>query len=210
MPLLETAVLAAALALALALRPWRLLAGQPQLATPLLATLAVLPWLWALPALHAMPLQLRWSGAALVLLMLGWPLAVPALCAVGLLAWAISPLSAAQALAATAWQGVVPATLAVAAGAAVRRWLPANPFSYTLGRGFGGSLLALFGALLLQQALGGTLPHVEPGLGLVGRWLIAWGDAFVTGMLAAVFVAFRPQWLATWSDRLYLGAPRGR
>ncbi len=210
MPLLETTFVVATLALALALRPWRLLAGQPALATPLLATLVLLPWLWALPALHAMPLQLRWSGAALVLLMLGWPLAVPVLVAAAALAWAISPLTPAQAAAAAAWQGVVPATLAVAAGAAVRRWLPANPFSYTLGRAFGGSLLALFGALLLQQALGGTLPHVEPGLGLVGRWLMAWGDAFVTGMVAAVFAAFRPQWLATWSDRLYLGAAQGR
>jgi len=27
-------------------------------------------------------------------------------------------------------------------------------------------------------------------------------------MIVAVCVAFRPQWLATWSDRLYLQAPR--
>jgi uncharacterized membrane protein len=205
MPVLESTLVALALALSLALRPWRLLAGRPALASPLLATLVVLPWLWALPALHAMPLQLRWSGAALVLLMLGWPLAIPVLCAVAALACLLSPLSAADAVVVAAWQGVVPATLALGAGAAVRRFLPANPFSYTLGRAFGGSLAALFGALLLQQALGGTLPHVDPGLGLVGRWLIAWGDAFVTGMLAAVFVAFRPQWLLTWSDGLYLG-----
>jgi uncharacterized membrane protein len=26
-------------------------------------------------------------------------------------------------------------------------------------------------------------------------------------MLAAIFVAFRPQWLATWSDGLYLKSP---
>lgn len=26
----------------------------------------------------------------------------------------------------------------------------------------------------------------------------------MTGMLVAIFVAFRPQWLATYSDRLYL------
>jgi hypothetical protein len=76
---LESVLVAAALALALGLRPWRLLAGG-RLLTPLLATLALLPWLWALPALQAMPLQLQWSGACLVLLMLGWPLAIPALC----------------------------------------------------------------------------------------------------------------------------------
>jgi uncharacterized membrane protein len=36
------------------------------------------------------------------------------------------------------------------------------------------------------------------------QWLTAWGDAFVTGMLCTIFVAFRPQWLATWSDALSL------
>jgi uncharacterized membrane protein len=36
---------------------------------------------------------------------------------------------------------------------------------------------------------------------------MAWGDAFVTGMLTAIFVAFKPAWLATWSDRLYLRKP---
>jgi len=39
---------------------------------------------------------------------------------------------------------------------------------------------------------------------MVGRWLSAWGDAVLTGMLVAIFVAFRPEWLATYSDRLYL------
>ena len=29
----------------------------------------------------------------------------------------------------------------------------------------------------------------------------------LTGMLTAVFVAFKPEWLATWSDRLYLSRP---
>lgn len=36
---------------------------------------------------------------------------------------------------------------------------------------------------------------------------MSWGDGFVTGMLTAIFVAFRPQWLATWSDPLYLSKP---
>ena len=30
------------------------------------------------------------------------------------------------------------------------------------------------------------------------------GDAFLTGMFSAIFVAFAPQWLATWSDQRYL------
>ena len=38
----------------------------------------------------------------------------------------------------------------------------------------------------------------------IALWLMAWSDGIVTGMLAAVFVAYRPEWLATWSDRHYL------
>jgi uncharacterized membrane protein len=205
MMLLELALAAVALALALALRPWRLLRGRPALLTPLLATLVVLPWLWALPALHRMPLQLQWSGAVLVLLMLGWPLAVPTLLGVGVLAWAISPMTAQAALAQAVWQGVVPATLALGAGAAIRRWLPPNPFVYVLGRGFLTAVVCLFASRLLAQALGTPLPSSPGTMGMVvAQWLMAWGDAFLTGMLTAIFVAFKPEWLLTWSDRRYL------
>lgn len=202
--MLELPLAAAALALALFFRPWRLLAGAPALATPLLATLAILPWLWALPALHRAPLQLRWSGAVLVLLMLGWPLAVPVLLLCGAIAWAIAPVGGEAALAVAVWQGVVPATFALLLGAVLRRWLPPHPFIYVLGRGFLGAVLCLFAAAMLQHRLGAPLPGISSELGLVGRWLMAWGDAFVTGMLVAIFVAFKPQWLLTWSDTRYL------
>jgi uncharacterized membrane protein len=62
----------------------------------------------------------------------------------------------------------------------------------------------VFAAGTLSQWVGHVLPGVGEQLSLVARWLMAWGDAVVTGMLCAVFVAFKPEWLATWSDRLYL------
>lgn len=192
---------------ALWLRPWRLLGSRDRpsgLQTPLLATLALLPLLWALPFWHAMPLQLQWSGACVVTLCLGWPLAVPVLTLAGGLTWAISAASGAQALALLLWQGLVPATFALALGALLRRFLPHHPFIYILGRGFLGTALCIFAAKLLAQAAGHTLPHVSTELSWVALWLMAWGDAFVTGLLTAIFVAYRPQWLATWSDALYL------
>ena len=78
------------LAAALLMRPWRQLA-QAELWTPLLAALVVLPWFWALPRLHAMPLQLQLSGAVLVLLCVGWPLAVWVLLAVSLIGDWLAP-----------------------------------------------------------------------------------------------------------------------
>ena len=215
---LEACLIAVALAISLWLRPWRMLSRQAlekdgpsepsPLVTPLLATLVVLPWLWALPTLHRMPLQLQWSGACLVVLMLGWPLAIPALVAVGGIAAVLSPsLDWADAVGTIAWQGVVPATLALALGAVIRRLIGTQPFVYVLGRAFLGTAVCLFLANVLGQWSGHSLPGVEADLSLVARWLMAWGDAFVTGMLTAIFVAFKPEWLATWSDRLYLRKP---
>jgi len=192
-----------ALGAALWLRPWRMLRGGQRL-TPLLATLTVVPWLWAMPTLHKMPLQLQGSGACLVVLMLGWPLAVPVLCGVGLIALQISPMDWQTALDLTVWLGLVPATLALALGAAVRRWIGLHLFVYVLGRAFLGTVLCVFAAGLLAQWAGHSLPGIDDDLGLVARWLVAWGDAFLTGMFTAIMVAFKPEWLATWSDRLYL------
>ncbi|ART51591.1 hypothetical protein CBP34_07800 [Acidovorax carolinensis] len=216
---LEAALTAIALLAALGLRPWRLLGShmaangadrEPSpLLTPLLATLVVLPWMWALPTLHAMPLQLQWSGACMVVLMLGWPLAIPVLVGVGVIACLVSPaMGWPEALGAIAWQGVVPATLALIVGALVRRFLGTHLFVYVLGRAFLGTVLCLFASGALSQWSGQPLPGVGDELSLVARWLMAWGDAFVTGMLTAIFVAFKPQWLATWSDPLYLGHPK--
>ena len=215
---LDACLIAVALAMSLWLRPWRMLSRQAlekdgpsepsPLVTPLLATLVVLPWLWALPTLHRMPLQLQWSGACLVVLMLGWPLAIPALVAVGGIAAVLSPsLDWADAVGTIAWQGVVPASLALALGAVIRRLIGTQPFVYVLGRAFLGTAVCLFLANVLGQWSGHSLPGVEGDLSLVARWLMAWGDAFVTGMLTAIFVAFKPEWLATWSDRLYLRKP---
>lgn len=216
---LEAALALIALAVALAARPWRMLASRKPLAheahgapsalwTPLLATLVCLPWLWALPTLHAMPLQLQWSGACLVVLMLGWPLAIPVLITVGLAAGLISPaLAWADALSAIAWLGVVPATLALGLGALVRHYTGTKPFVYVLGRAFLRTVVCVFAAGALSQWSGRLLPGVDDELSLVARWLMAWGDGFVTGMFAAIFVAFKPDWLATWSDRLYLLQP---
>ena len=188
---------------ALWLRPWRLLA-HTGLQTPLLATLALLPLLWALPYWHAMPLHLQWSGACLVTLSLGWPLAVPVLTLVGAITWLITPATGEQAQALLLWQGLVPATLALGLGALLRRFVPHHPFVYVLGRGFFGTVLCLFSASLLAQWAGHTLPNIGSELSWVALWLMAWGDAFITGMMAAIFVAYRPEWLATWSDTLYL------
>lgn len=204
--LIEWGMAVLAVLAALSLRPWRMLQGA--LLTPALAAAALLPWLWLLPQQMPQGLQIQLSGACLLVLMLGWPLAVLVLALVGGVVWAVGQHDAAQVLSQWVWVGLVPATLAMGIGAVLRRWLPPNPFVYTLGRGFLGTAASVFlsgvlMALLHRLAGGPALEHA-----IVGRWLMAWGDAFLTGMFSAIFVAFVPQWLATWSDQRYLQPPK--
>ena len=200
---LTAVLLALSLAAALWLRPWQFLRGGALL-SPLLGSLVVLPWLWALPWMHTLPLQLHWSFACLVLLMLGWPLAVPTLCVIAVLAGLLGDQPWEVMVMLAFWRGVLPATLALGLGAAIRRWIGPNLFVYVLGRGFLGAVVCLFAASALLQWTSPAPPGLNRELSLVAHWLTAWGDAFITGMLTAVFVAFRPEWLATWSDTLYL------
>jgi uncharacterized membrane protein len=209
--LAELTLLAGALAAALVVRPWRMLrAGEsgPGLATPLLASLTILPWLWAWPASAAMPVPLQWSGAALAVLMLGWPLAVPVLVAAGLSTVVTTGASWAEALSTTVWSGVLPSTAVLLLGYAVRSVFGTHPAVYLLGRTFAVPLLALFaGALAAALARGGFAGMDDEAL-IVTAFLMAMAETIWTCAVASILVAWRPQWLATWSDSLYLGPRR--
>lgn len=203
MPALELALAAVALAVALALRPWRTLgaAGPPW---PWLAWWAAMPLLWGADRFAGIPLAQPLSGACLLMLMTGWPLAVLALLPVAVLtAWA-ADLALADTLQRLVWLGLVPATLAMGLGAAIRRWLPHHLFVYILGRGFFATAIAGTAAGVVAAALHGVPGGLKPGDLWLARGLAAWADAIITGMLVSVFVAFRPQWLATYADRIWL------
>ena len=200
---LDVVLLLLAVALALALRPWRGVAvsGPPW---PWLAWCAVLPLFWGADKIAGMAIVQPLSGAPLLVLLAGWPLAVLALLPVAGVTLLVGGLDPAEALHRLVWLGLVPASLALLLGAGVRRWLPRHLFIYILGRGFFVTWAAAAGAGALTLAvsvnpLGTSLDDL-----LLARFLTASGEAFLTGMLTAICVAFRPQWLATYSDRLYL------
>jgi uncharacterized membrane protein len=86
----------------------------------------------------------------------------------------------------------------------VRRWLPRHLFVYIMGRGFFATALALTLSGALAAWLFGVPASLQANDVMLARLLSAFGDAFITGMLTAIFVAFRPEWLATYTDRLYL------
>ncbi|MES2718095.1 MAG: hypothetical protein V4795_20170 [Pseudomonadota bacterium] len=188
---------------ALALRPWRSTgaAGPPW---PWLACCALLPLCWGADKLAASAIIQPLSGASLLVLLAGWPLAVLALLPVAGVMVAVGGLPWDEALHRLVWLGLVPGTLAMLLGAGVRRWLPRHLFVYIMGRGFFTTWIAvtLAGALALGRVAAPV--GTDNGDLLLARFLTASGEAFLTGMLVAIFVAFRPEWLATYSDRLYL------
>jgi uncharacterized membrane protein len=200
---LSLTVVVIALAVALALRPWRQLRGAP-IWHPWLACLVLLPWVWAAQRVMPGGVAVQLSGACLMVLMLGWPLAVLSLVPIAALGAWLGGIAWPMALDHLAWNGIVAATLALAIGLATRRWLPNHPFVFILGRGFIVTALAMMGAGTMSAGLTPPSDGTELGSVLLGHWLMAWGEAFSTGMLVAIFVAFRPQWLATWSDARYL------
>ena len=193
----------AAFGLALSLRPWRGVGrdGPPGLWLAWLLAMAVF---WSADRLSAMPITQPLSGACLLMLMMGWPMAMLALLPVAALAALGTDLGSAELLHRLVWLGIVPATLALLMGAALRRWMAHHLFVYILGRGFFATAVA--GAL--AGALSAWLHGVPDSLRLedvmLGRGLAAWGDAFLCGMIVAILVAFRPHWLATYADRIYL------
>jgi uncharacterized membrane protein len=198
------------LLIALALRPWRMLRGP--LLTPFLAGVVLLPWSWLLPQMLPSTvltggLSVQLSGACLLTLVLGWPLAVLALSLIAGSVYLMGNTGVEVWLSQWVWLGLVPATLTLGLGALLRRKLPDQVFIYILGRGFIGTALCMFAAGLLYELLYHLVGGVPVGDALVARWLMAWGDAFLTGMLVAIFVAFKPEWLATWSDHRYLKPP---
>jgi uncharacterized membrane protein len=197
----DTLLLLAALAAALVLRPWRGLAGGPP--WPWLAAWAVIPWLWSLD-LGTAPVWLpAMSGASLLMLLAGWPLAVLGLCADAAVLALSSQLGFADLLHRLVWQGLLPATLALGVGAAVRRWLPHHLMVYILGRAFLGTLLVCMTMALLRLPSYGTAPLDTTALA-VGALLTGFGEAWITGAVVAALVVFRPRLLATYADRLYL------
>lgn len=200
---LDLALAALACAVALGLRPWRAVpAGGPP--WPWLAWWAALPLLWSADRVVAVPVAQPLSGACLLMLMAGWPLAVLALVPTAALVTVMTGLDAADGLHRLVWLGLVPATLALGLGAAIRRWLPNQLFLYILGRGFFATAIAgtvAGGLSVVLHGVPASLPAADVAL---ARFLAAWGDAFLTGMMVAIFVAFRPEWLATYADRIWL------
>ena len=89
-----------------------------------------------------------------------------------------------------------------------RRRLAPNLFVYVFVNAFlagAASLLLAAAAGLLALGLAGVYPadHLL-GEVLPFYFLLAWSEAFTSGLVIAILIVYRPQWVATFDDRRYL------
>lgn len=207
----------AVLAWAVLQRPWRVLRREP-LQHAWLGTLVFLALLWSAHATLGAGVVIQLMGATLAVTMFGLPLALVSLAIanlVSLLGLAYLSGKGWQDIAWVSlaprfvWMAAVPALVTAGLQATMRQWLPRHLFIFILGHGYFAALLSAIVAGVLRLAwllLGGLARDAGLTVGdrLTGVVVIAFGEAFLTGMLVAIFVIYRPQWVVTFTDADYL------
>lgn len=97
---------------------------------------------------------------------------------------------------------------------AADRWVPRNPFTFIFLAGFFSPGAAYVATVLVASAAhyaAQTVPAATLADGFLPfGLLLAWGEAFLSGLLTAIFVVYEPRWMATFDDSRYLRPPPGR
>jgi len=163
---------------------------------------------WTLKAGVDPGLSFHLLGASLFALMFGGPLALLALALVSLgttlnqgEGWAVYSVNFLV-------EGAVPVLTTAGLLELARRWLPRHLFVYIFVNGFFGAALAVLASALAATALlagsqAYSLSHLQSGY-LAFVPLLMFSEAWLTGMLVALLVCYRPDWIRTFDDALYL------
>ncbi len=183
---------------------------------------AVQKWTWTLATIvvlvgHRMVvtmpdgMQLHYLGAAWIALLVGFPRAMLSMTLVVTVQMLLqqSPLSA--------WglrvlvEAALPIWAMWAVVQACRRWLPRNPFVFLLGCGMLGigvvHALELGVTVLVLNTLGGQRAQVLWGEFLPYALLLAWGEAWLEGMLTTLLVVYVPGSVRLFDEDFYLARP---
>jgi uncharacterized membrane protein len=187
--------------------PWQSLKDETHLHVFLGSCVLLMPlWLIKTPILPG--LDYHYLGATLMTLMFGWRLAIVGMSVVlvaavlnGNLDWASYPLN-------TLVMGAVPVAVSYWLLRAIERWLPPNYFVYVFAGAYGGAALALVATVLSALTvlwLSGVYGFAQ----ISDKYfplilLLAVPEAFITGIVIALLVTFRPHWVSTFDDNRYL------
>lgn len=202
-------VLIYALVLFLAVRhaQWWRLRNQRDLNVLISAILGVL-FIWTMKADYVSTLNLHLLGATLLTMMFGWAFAIVGISIVIVLAtafqgdsWSVLPWN-------VLLTGILPILVSHRIFRFTDRRLPNNFFIYIFACTFFGAALAMATVVIATTGM-----HVLSGafsLDYMGYNYFQYGlllmfpEAFITGMLMSIFVAYRPHWVCTFDDSRYL------
>lgn len=209
-----SACAAALLALAAAGAPWRSWLGRADRQHVWLGSVVLALGVWAMQAGLTPGLEFHFLLATALTLMHGWRLALVGLGIV------VTVLAALQPDTRSLWgvyvlaEGAVPVLFIEALRRAVERRLPHNYFVYFFVTVFAGSVLAfnLAGAARIGflTAAGALDPSRVAAEWLAFLPMMSFGEPFLNGALIAVAVVYRPQWVMSFDDRLYLRHPAAK
>jgi uncharacterized membrane protein len=201
-----------ALAFALYRAPWSAWLADGERQWVWFGSMALLLVVWAMKAGITPGLSVRFLLMTALTLMHGWHLAVVAgalvlavLSYLGMAEWSLYGPN-------LLCMAVVPAVFTAWFHEQVHARLPHNYFIYFFITTFVGSALAFNLAGLLRVGLiaaSGTLAatHVGPEYFAILP-LMSFGEAVVNGMIIGMAVVYRPKWVMSFDDRLYLAKGR--
>lgn len=192
---------------ALAMAPWRRLRNSEQLHV-FLGACVLLLILWSMRAQLQPGLSYHLLGVTTLTLMFGWSFGVIGSSLVllgitinGSLGWDVFALNAFLTC-------VLPVTLTQVLLVLGRSLLPRNFFIYVLGNGFltAGMVASLSGGLALWLlAYSGAYSWLELKENLLPYFpLMFLPEAVINGWAMTVLVAYRPQWVSSFSDKHYI------
>ena len=188
--------------------PWRAWLEDRERQWVWLGSLALLAVVWSMKAGLSPGLSVRFLLITTLALMHGWQLAVigaalalAVLCVSGQAAWSSFGAD-------LLCMALVPALCTAAFHEWVHARLPHNYFIYFFLAVFLGSALAFNAAGLARLAIlaaGGTLDTAHVGAEYFAILpFMSFGEGVVNGMIMAMAVVYRPRWVMSFDDRLYL------
>jgi len=187
--------------------PWQRL-GDGERIHVYLGSCVALMVIWTIKAGVNPGLSFHYLGATLVTLMFGWELAFIGL-SVALLGTTIGQGGDWGAFCVNMLvKGALPVLFSHWLLRLVQGRLPSNVFIYIFINAFFGAALALLvGHVAVAGVLGAAGAYT--GAYLVSEYLaftplMMFSEAWITGMLVAIFVGYRPNWLTTFEDSTYL------
>lgn len=188
--------------------PWHIV-REKEASNIWFATMVVMLLVWQIKVeVYEQQLFVHLLGGAVLLLMFGWSFAIISQAAV-LLAHTLYGSADLYSFGVNALlTGAIPITLSYWLWRFNERYLPANYFSYVFVAAFLGGAVSMLGTAVGSYALLEVLDVAVPQEFLtqykLAFFLLLYPEAFLTGGAMSIFVAFRPQWVATFDDRRYL------